>query len=91
MKIFCIILVVLFCLLQYKLWIAGDGVAETIQLKKTVVVQARDNDQLEKQNQTLVSEIQDLKTGKTAIESLARENLGFIKPDETYYRIVDQM
>lgn len=88
MKIICIILASLFCLLQYKLWISDDGFSKTIQLKKTLVSQSKENHVAEKKNQLLITEIQDLKNGKTAVEDLARENLGLIKPDESYYRIV---
>ena len=36
----------------------------------------------------LYKEIDDLKSGLEAIEELSRNDLGFIKPEETFYRIL---
>ena len=36
----------------------------------------------------LKEDIEDLKSGLEAIEELARNDLGFIKPGETFYRVL---
>jgi hypothetical protein len=41
-----------------------------------------------KRNMVLKEEIEDLKSGLEAIEELARNDLGFIKPGETFYRVL---
>ena len=40
-------------------------------------------------NHKLLAEVIDLKQGGETVETLARYNLGLIKPDETFYQIID--
>jgi hypothetical protein len=37
----------------------------------------------------LSAEVQDLKNGNEAIEERARSELGLVKPDETFYQVVE--
>ncbi|MEJ2042182.1 MAG: septum formation initiator family protein [Reinekea sp.] len=41
-------------------------------------------------NETLKARVDDLKSGNDAVEELARQNLGLIKPGETFVIIVDE-
>ena len=40
-------------------------------------------------NEAIRDEITDLKQGNLAIEDQARADLGMIKPQETFYRVID--
>ena len=58
------------------------------QRSEAVARQQADNQQLKERNQLLYKEIDDLKSGLEVIEELARNDLGYIKPDETFYRVL---
>ena len=89
MKILLSIIILLVALLQYRLWY-GDGGIEEIQsyqlrlddLKKKV-------DEKKQRNEALNAEILDLKKGQEAIEERAREELGMIKEDETFFQVLE--
>ena len=84
-----VVLIVLFGVLQYKLWISSNGIAETLHLKDSIAAQLKTNQKLEKRNQILQSQIKELKQGKASVVDMAREEIGMVKPGETYYQFVD--
>ena len=83
------LLVVLFVLLQYKLWVGDGSLAEVWDLYQQGELQKQENQRLHERNQTLEAEVQDLKQGLDSIEERAREELGMIKDDETFYQIIE--
>jgi len=83
------LLVVLFVLLQYKLWVGDGSLAEVWDLYRQVEMQKEENQQLQERNQALEAEVQDLKKGLESIEERAREELGMIKDGETFYQIIE--
>jgi cell division protein FtsB len=88
MKTLALILVIVFAFLQYELWFSKNGVRAYIELKQAIAHQKTQNSKLDTQNENLVYEINDLKQGHEAIEERARNNLGMIKPGETFYQVV---
>lgn len=88
MKILVAILIVLLIVMQYRLWIGEGSVRTAIQLKQQISAQQAENQKLRDSNQMLLAEVQDLKGGKQAVEERARNDLGMIKKDETFYQIV---
>jgi cell division protein FtsB len=88
MKILIAVLVALLILLQYRLWLGDGSVRTAIQLKQQISAQQAQNQKLVEQNQMLLAEVQDLKSGKQAVEERARNDLGMVKKDETFYQIV---
>ena len=40
-------------------------------------------------NDALAAEVEDLKSGEAAVEERARNELGMIKPGETFYRVIE--
>ena len=88
MKIVIAILVILLILMQYRLWLGDGSVRTALQLKQQIAVQQAENLKLQERNQALLAEVQDLKSGKQAIEERARNDLGMVKKDETFYQIV---
>src|SRR5687768_6553741 len=81
-------LLVVVVLLQYRLWMSGDGVRELARLSEAVERQKADNAEAEERNQQLVAEVADLKAGMAAIEERARSELGMIGRNETFYQVV---
>jgi len=75
-------------LLQYRIWLSGDGIREVVLLKQAVATQRADNDQLAERNRQLAAEVRDLKTGMEALEERARSDLGMVAHNETFYQVV---
>lgn len=75
-------------LLQYRLWLSGDGVTELARLSDAVERQQAENAELVERNQQLAAEVTDLKAGMSAIEERARSDLGMIGRNETFYQVV---
>ena len=80
--------VVALLLLQWSLW--GDrGIVGWYLLDQKNQQMRAENDELMKRNASLVPKIEDLKTGVGVLEEKAREDLGMVKPGETFFRIID--
>jgi cell division protein FtsB len=89
MRVLAGFLLIALVLLQYRLWVADDGIREIWQLRSAVAAQNGENDGLKQRNGQLKAEVQDLKKGLTALEERARHDLGMIGPRETFYQVVD--
>jgi cell division protein FtsB len=84
-----LILVVILIALQLKLWVGGGGMAEVDSLRTSVKTQAEENATLQKRNEALAADVEDLKHGEQATEARARQELGLIKQGETFYQVVE--
>lgn len=71
--------------LQYRLWVGAGSVADVKRLQQQVVQQQQDNDKKIQRNQKLVNEVLELRQGASTAEQFAREELGMIKKNETFY------
>ena len=89
LRIALVVLVALLAWLQYRLWFGEGGTRAVEELETRVVEQRRQNEGLTQRNAALAAEVADLKSGEAAIEERARNELGMIKPGETFYRVVD--
>jgi len=87
-KPLAILLLILFLILQYKLWFAHGGFLETRTLKQKIAILQKKDENLSKQNAILMADINALKNNNNAIESRARNDLGMIKKGETFYQVV---
>lgn len=83
------LLVVMLLVLQYQLWFDENGVRQTWQLRKELQRQQEENARLAERNAALAAEVDDLKSGLSAIEERARSELGMIRDGETFYQVVD--
>jgi cell division protein FtsB len=88
MKAFAAALVLVALLLQYRLWLASDGVREVGRLKEAVSVQRALNGTLDARNRQLSAEVSDLKRGMRALEERARSELGMIGREESFFQVV---
>ncbi|SFB87104.1 cell division protein FtsB [Pseudoalteromonas denitrificans] len=88
MRLFQIGLLCLFLFLQYKLWFGHNSVRDYTRLQIAVKKHQKINDKLIKRNKLLTADIKDLKTGLEGVEERARNELGLIKPGETFFRLL---
>ena len=87
-KLFLAVFVVMLILLQYALWGGKQNVIDLYRLNRQVVDVRNENHEFQSRNDQLHEDVIDIKSRLSAIESLARFDLGLIKPGETYYQIV---
>ena len=85
-----LVLIGLLASLQYQLWFGRGGFHDLQRLEKAVAEQRHENQQLLERNQKLLVEVLDLKNGFEAVEERARLELGMVRPDETYYQVVER-
>lgn len=83
-----IVLILLLGFVQYKLWFAADGVAQTIRLNHSLSLSTMINQQFQKIDQQLEDQVKILKLNTHSVAGLARQQLGMIKPGEKYYQFV---
>ncbi|WP_445401124.1 cell division protein FtsB [Zobellella sp. An-6] len=88
MRTLTLILLALLGALQHHLWWGKNGLAEYNEARSNVLRQQQDNQLLVERNALLYREIEDLNNGLAAVEELARNDLGMIKPGETFYRLL---
>lgn len=74
-------------LLQFRLWLSGDGLREVWRLEAEVERRTQENGSLAVRNAALEAEVLDLKQGLAAAEERARTELGMIREGETFYQI----
>ncbi|HCJ50764.1 MAG: cell division protein FtsB [Gallionellales bacterium CG_4_10_14_3_um_filter_54_96] len=89
MRIITLLLIVLLVWLQYPLWLGRGGWLKVWELNRQVEAQQQINQQTEARNALLDAEVRDLKQGTAAIEERARSELGMIKNNEIFFRILD--
>ncbi len=88
MRVFTAILLILLVLLQYRLWFGKNSVPDYLVLKENVVRQQSANEKLQQRNKLLFADTDDLKLGLEAVEERARNELGMIKANETFFRLI---
>jgi cell division protein FtsB len=89
MKLAFAALLTAFLLLQYRLWVSDEGLREVWHLRQAVENQVAENKVLAERNLQMKAEVNDLKHGFTALEERARNDLGMIEANETFYQVVD--
>ncbi len=89
MKWLILTLSVLLLGLQYRLWVGDGSLADVVRLSDGIEVQVQENDRLRERNRILATEVDGLKSGLDAVEERAREDLGMIKPGETFFMVVE--
>lgn len=88
-KLFVFTLIVVLVYLQSRLWFGEGSIAEMVSLRDTIEKQQLQSDRLHQRNKVLASEVIELQNGLETIESEARQELGLIRHDETFYLIYD--
>ncbi len=89
MRKLILFLIILLVYLQYRLWLGDGGLLEFWNVHQEVETQREENARLRERNEALNAQVLDLKQGQDAIEERAREDMGMVKPGETFYQIVE--
>lgn len=87
MKWLILVLLVLLAALQYRLWHGEGSFAHSAQLERDIRQQQAENDRMRERNRIMDVEVQDLKSGADSVEERARNDIGMIKKDETFFMI----
>lgn len=90
MKWLMAILVLLLLALQYRLWIGEGSLAHAHRLEKDIALQQAENSRMRERNRILDVEVEELKTGLDTIEERARNDIGLVKKDETFFMLMDE-
>ncbi len=85
-----ICLLILLFYLQYALWFGSNGYYNNQHIREKIVAQQQAIEKKTNRNRSLYAEIVSLRHDDRVLEALARENLGMIKSDETFYQVIDQ-
>lgn len=76
--------------LQYSLWLGKNGIHDYMRINNDIEQRQAENSELKLRNDQLHAEIRDLIEGLDAIEERARNELGMIKPNEQFYRVIKE-
>lgn len=88
LRLLIALLLVIFLVLQYRLWVGQGSLAEVASLERQIQRQQARIAEMEERNAMLRAEVESLKKGLDAVEARAREDLGMIKEGETFYQVV---
>ncbi|MCU7798326.1 MAG: cell division protein FtsB [Candidatus Thiodiazotropha sp. (ex Semelilucina semeliformis)] len=88
MRLLITILIILLIVLQYRLWVGPGSLAEVNNLKHEIGELEQELLGLRERNRALQAEVEDLRSGQSAIEERARSELGMIKEGEVFYQVI---
>ena len=89
MKMFTALLVALLLSLHYALWLGDKNVFDWLALQRAIAQTQTEIQTLKHANDQLLAEVIDLKEGGQTVETLARSQYGLIKPNETFYQVIE--
>ena len=87
MRLLFVVLVGLLVLIQYPLWLGQGSWSRVWRLDQSLALQREVNAGKRLRNEGLEAEVEDLKSGRSAVEERARYGLGMVKPDELFVQI----
>jgi cell division protein FtsB len=88
LRLLMALLLVMFLILQYRLWVGQGSLAEVTSLERRIQRQQARIAEMKERNAMLRAEVENLKQGMDAVEARARRDLGMIKEGETFYQVV---
>lgn len=89
MKIIIAIIILLIVHFQYRIWIGDGSVAQIDAYQQRLDVLKKQAEEKRQRNEALYAEVLDLRKGQEAIEERARDELGMIKEDETFFHVLE--
>ena len=89
MKILVITLLLLIAHLQYRLWLGDDSIEQLKVSELRLANLKKQVDEKKQRNDALYAEVEDLRKGQEALEEWARDELGMIKENETFFQVLE--
>ncbi|RMH40541.1 MAG: cell division protein FtsB [Gammaproteobacteria bacterium] len=89
-RLFVALLVIVLLLLQYKLWLGDASYRSNRALSEEISRIEQQIEEAKRRNMVLRADVNNLKTRDEALEELAREELGLVRQDEIFFRIVEK-
>jgi len=89
MKFLGPIIILLIMHFQYRLWLGDGSMKETRAYQQQLAELKKLGEEKRQRNEKLIAEVMDLQNGKEAIEERAREDLGMIRPEETFFQVIE--
>lgn len=88
--IIAVIILLLIVLLQYRLWLGDGSIAEIKAYQQELADMKKQAEEKRQRNAALYAEVLDLRKGQEAIEERARNDLGMIKENETFFQVLEK-
>lgn len=82
------VLLFLLIIFHVQIWTGRGSVSEVSSLQQKLDSQKIKNIEKKSTNERLISEINDLKEGADLVEEKARKELGMVRPNEIFVRVV---
>lgn len=90
MKVLFVIIVLLIAHFQYRLWEPKNGSLAQLHNREQQLAELKAQVEEKKQrNEALYAEVEDLRKGQEALEERARDELGMIRADETFFQVLE--
>ena len=89
MKILIAIILLLIIHFQYRIWLGDGSFAEIEAYQLHLDELKKEGEEKRQRNEALYAEVLDLRKGQEAIEERARDELGMIKEDETFFHVLE--
>jgi len=84
-----IVLLLILCCLQFGIWFSKTGVRNIRSLDQAVLQQQTENADQKLKNEQLEAEVKNLRNELDAVEERARNELGLIAEDETFFQVLE--
>lgn len=83
------LLLLLFAFLQYRLWQPSSGLLKAYRLQEQAEKHQQDLATYQQRNDALRQKLAWLRSDPAAVEHYARTELGMVKPNETFFVLVE--
>jgi len=90
MKILPLIILLLIAHFQYRLWETEHGTLAELKSRELQLADLiKQVEEKKQRNEALYAEVEDLRKGQEALEERARDELGMIRPDQTFFQVLE--
>lgn len=89
MKILIVLVILLIAHLQYRLWLGDGSISQILTYQQRLDELKIQVEEKKERNEALYAEVVDLRKGQEALEERARDELGMIKGNETFFQVIE--